>query len=564
MTILGTNSQNNLHKNGGVFLKKLLKPLCLFMALLFALQINASALILEYDGSKHEYSGNLYKLYVRNKPVYSDMEPIIFNDRALVPVREICEAIGAEVTYTQSTQTIEIVKDSMYVRLKINDNVAIVNGKKVSIPDNVVPKLINKVGYNTKTMVPVRFISEMIGLDVEFNEEKGAIFIDSSGSDIATPKPVATPTPVPTQKPQPTKTPLPTSTNTPKPTASQTPAPERSTITDLSYTMPESNKIAVTVSLDKKTKYSYFTLTDPERLVVDFPYTDIKLYQNIFNVNKGGINSVRVGINPDRARIVIDTDKLKSYGFETRNNDVIIYAKAEDLPNTTPKPSATQKPSTTQKPSSTATPSITPKPTREPIIHTATEKYVVIDAGHGGNDPGALGELDGKTIRESDLTLSISNKVKKLVEEAGYKVYMTRSTDVYKTLVERPAYANKIDAAVFVSIHINSAENNEAYGSEVYYAESNNENLYGTTSSVLAKNVLNRMLLNTGATNRGVRTAEHAVTKRSNMPSCLVEVGFISNTDELAKMVDNTYQNKVAKGIADGILLTLKDITVFD
>ena len=189
---------------------------------------------------------------------------------------------------------------------------------------------------------------------------------------------------------------------------------------------------------------------------------------------------------------------------------------------------------------------------------------IVIDAGHGGNDPGALGELDGKTIRESDLTLSISNKVKKLVEEAGYKVYMTRSTDVYKTLVERPAYANKIDAAVFVSIHINSAESNEAYGSEVYYAESNNENLYGTTSSVLAKNVLNRMLLNTGAANRGVRTAEHAVTKRSNMPSCLVEVGFISNTDELAKMVDNTYQNKVAKGIADGILLTLKDITVFD
>ncbi len=526
--------------------------------LLLALQSNTSALVLEYDGAYHQYDGNLYKLVVRNKPVYSDMEPIIFNDRALVPVREICEAIGAEVNYIQDTKTVEIIRDAMYIRLKINDNTAMVNGQRTVIPDNVVPKLINKVGYNTKTMVPVRFISETVGLDVEFDEKNGSILVDSSGNAIATIKPIATPTPAPTKTPTPTKAPTITPKPTTLPTQTATPAPERSLITNISYTMPESNKISVSVELDKKTKYSYFTLTDPERLVVDFPNTDIKLYQTIFDIGKGGINSVRVGISPERARVVIDTDKLKSYGFETKNNTVIISARAEKV-------STTPKPTTSQKPSSSQSPTTTPRPTRAPIIHTATEKYVVIDAGHGGNDPGALGTLDENiTIKESDLTLSISNKVKKLIEDAGYKVYMTRSTDVYKTLVERPAFANNLDAALFVSIHINSSENNEAFGTEVYYAESNNENLYGTTSSAFAKNVLNRLLLNTGAVNRGVRTAEHAVTKRTNMPSCLVEVGFISNTDELKKMITDSYQDKVAKGIADGILITLDDITVFD
>ncbi len=547
-------------------MKKLIICLCFIFTLLLALQSNTSALILEYDGARHQYDGNLYKLVVRNKPVYSDMEPIIFNDRALVPVREICEAIGAEVNYIQDTRTVEIIRDAMYIRLKINDNTAMVNGQKTVIPDNVVPKLINKIGYNTKTMVPVRFISETIGLDVEFDEKNGSILVDSAGNAIATIKPSATPnpTPKPTQTQTPTKAPTKTPVPATTPAPSSTPEVERSLITKLTYNMPEENKIAVTVSLDKKTKYSYFTLTDPERLVVDFPNTDIKLYQTIFDINRNGFNSVRVGINPERARVVIDTDKLKSYGFETKNNNVIIYARAEETDNSAQSPSPTQRPSSSQSPSTTPAPSATPKPTRKPIVHTATEKYVVIDAGHGGNDPGALGTIDEQTIKESDLTLSISKKVKELVEDAGYKVYMTRSTDVYKTLIERPAFANNLDAAVFVSIHINSSENDEAFGTEVYYAESNNENLYGTTSSALAKNVLNRMLLNMGSVNRGVRTAEHAVTKRTNMPSCLVEVGFISNTDELSMMVTDSYQNKVAKGIASGILMTLDDITVFD
>lgn len=514
----------------------------------------AEGLMLEYDGGVHPYNGGMYSLIVRNRPVYTEMKPIIFNDRALVPVREVCEAIGAQVNYSANTQTIEIIGDTSYIRMKINDNTAIVNGAKTAIPDNVVPKLISVEGGNAKTMVPVRFISEAIGLNVDFNQDMGAILVDSSGTELATVKPAATPEPTPVVTPAPVSTPAPTPVVTAEPTSR--PEVKKTAMTAVECEMVESSKIAVTVKLDGEVSYTYFTLTSPNRLVVDFLNTQIKANETTYNINKGGINSVRLGENSEHTRVVIDMDKLVNYGFGKDGNDVIIYARAEMAIN-----AATQSP-TVSEPS--ATPAPTPTATKAPIKHTATEKYVVLDPGHGGNDPGAIGDLDGNTIRESDLTLSISKKVKAIIENAGYKVYMTRSTDEYKTLVERPAYANKLDAAVFVSIHINSAESKDAVGTEVFYAESNNDDSYGTTSSKLAKNILSRMIANMGSANRGVRTAEHAVTKRTNMPSALAEVGFISNETELANMTSEEYQQKTAQGIAEGILMTLDEINIFN
>jgi len=524
--------------------------------------------MIEYDGKVHQYTGNLYDLVVRDKPVYSDMSPIIFNDRALVPVREVCEAIGAQVSYSQNTQTVEIVDDSTYIRLKINDNTAIVNGYKTAIPDNVVPKLISMAGGNAKTMVPVRFVSETIGLDVQFDGDNGKILVDSSGRELATITPTAAPVPTPSATVAPTVVP------TVMPTSEPTPEVIKSVISKISYTA-KNDKISVTVKLDKKTEYSYFTLSEPERLVIDFPNTKATLDKMTYEINKGGVNALRVGVDENRTRLVIDADKIESYSFGASGNNVMIYLTAEEVedvpsPTVVPTTKPTSKPTTkpTQRPQSTVvpttTPTPTPAPTRKPIIHTATEKYVVIDPGHGGSDPGALGTLDEKEIRESDLTLSISKKVRDYVKAAGYKVYMTRERDIYKTLVERPAYANDLDAAVFVSIHINSAENSpEANGTEVYYAASNNDDSYGTTSEQLAKNLLKAMVKNMGSVNRGVKTAEHAVTKRSYMPSSLVEVGFISNEDELRNMTDEEYQDKIAKGIAEGILATLDDINIF-
>ena len=297
--------------------------------------------------------------------------------------------------------------------------------------------------------------------------------------------------------------------------------------------------------MNKEAKYSYFTLSDPERLVVDIQGAELLSGEQTMYVNNGGVKAVRVGVNPQRTRVVVDMDKIENYGFGKDGNNLIIYAKASAAAS----PSATVQPQSTPKP--------TPVPTAKPENTHYNKNLVVLDAGHGGFDPGAQGTLDGKTINESDIALQITYKVKGILESNGYKVVLTRSDDTYKTLIERPALANEKNAGLFVSIHINSVDSApEANGTEVYYAESNNGSVGGVTSSMLAKNILNAMLKNMGSTNRGVKTAEHAVTKRTDMPSCLAEVGFITNADEIAKMTDESYQYKAAQGIAEGIMKT--------
>lgn len=481
-----------------------------------AVNVHAQTLMLEYDGGMHEYDGDLFELYVRNKQVESDMEPIVFNNRALVPVREVFEEAGATVNYDANTQTVEIIEDGTDIKMRVNDNVAYVNGTRTTIPNSAVPKLISKVGGLTKTMVPVRFISENIGMSVQFDGANGAILIDSDEYDKIAPE--ATPQPEVQQNPK---------------------------IIDVTYEMVEDHKIKIRVVTDSPIEsYNYMTMTDPERLVVDLPYGKLAIGEQSIKVNSGGINAIRMGQNSERARTVIDVDKLVSYGFETDGNTLIIYARAEKSEQ--PQPEAPVLPAEEE-------------PAEEEI--NVVKNLIVLDPGHGGTDPGASGMLNGEKIDESDLNLSISQKVKSILENSGYTVVMTRGDDTYKTLVERPTLANDYNAALFVSIHINSADAKSANGTEVYYAASNNSDRYGISSSGLAKNILNRMLAYMGSVNRGVKTAEHAVTKRTKMPSCLVEVGFISNVDELANMCSEDYQYKTAQGIAEGIIESAAQIT---
>ncbi len=485
-------------------------------------EISASeGLILEYDGGTHEYNGEVYDLVVNNQLLDPPLSPIIFNDRALVPVREIFEEVGATVNYINDTQTIEVVGDNSYVELKINDNIAYINGDKTNIPDNVVPKLISKVGGETKTMVPVRFISENIGLDVEFDSNDGAIIIDSEDYNASYEKPVI----------------------------DEPIAEEPVHVTGVSYDVTGDNRISVTIDADGDIEnYSDFELKAPERVVVDLPNIKLGGVTENTAVNECGVTSIRLGDDDERARVVIDVENLRSYSInQNASNQITIDVMTKKIITQPIVPQETQTPEV--------------KPAEKPVKpQNVNKQLVVLDAGHGGSDSGAVGYMGGNAVLEKTLTLQITNRVKTILENAGYTVSMTRTGDTLPSLVERPTQANEENAAVFVSIHINSAEATEANGTEVFYAESNNGDVYGTTSEKLAKNILNRMLYYMNSTNRGVKTAEHAVTKRCNMPAALAEVGFISNPEEVYNMTTEDYQQKAAQGIAEGIILTMRDI----
>ncbi|MCD8181061.1 MAG: N-acetylmuramoyl-L-alanine amidase family protein [Firmicutes bacterium] len=504
----------------------------LFCSMTFA---SAETVLLEYDGGIHEYSGEMYALVVNNKVIDTPLEPIIFNDRALVPVREIFEEVGAKVNYIGETQTVEIFYNSDYIRMTINDNVAYINGEKTNIPDNVVPKLISKLGGETKTMVPVRFISETIGLDVEFDSEDGAILISDGYTMYDEDQ---TPT-------------IDEVVNTQESEAQDDTADISVTpyICDVSYEITDDTNVRVIVTTDSDILgYSDFTLSSPERVILDLANAKLNVSEETISVNSSGVTSIRLGDNDERARVVVDVTNLQSYYIEEIASNMLAV-------NVTTKETA----------SPTAAPSDETEQSGNVSVTPDSSKLIVLDAGHGGTDPGAIGYIDGEQILEKDLTLEITYKVKEILEEAGYTVSMTRTGDTLPSLTERPAQANEENAAVFVSIHINSVENApEANGTEVYYATENNGDEYGTTSEKLATNILNRMLYYMGSTNRGVKTAEHAVTRRCEMPAALVEVGFITNAEEVYNMTTEEYQYKAAQGIAEGIMITLKDITVPD
>lgn len=171
---------------------------------------------------------------------------------------------------------------------------------------------------------------------------------------------------------------------------------------------------------------------------------------------------------------------------------------------------------------------------------------VVLDAGHGGDDPGAT---VGETY-EKDINLAVTLLVQEqLKTQENVVVKMTRTEDVFLSLSDRAIYANDIKADLFISIHANALENNEEFSGifTFYHPEKR-------SSKKPAKIIQEAIFNETGAEDRGVRSENYAVLRETKMPAVLVETGFMTCPEELALLVDGDYQKQLAKGIAQGIL----------
>lgn len=171
------------------------------------------------------------------------------------------------------------------------------------------------------------------------------------------------------------------------------------------------------------------------------------------------------------------------------------------------------------------------------------KKTIVIDAGHGAKDPGALGPTGKK---EKDFNLTMAIKVEAFLKDnPELKVILTRRTDVFLELKERVSIANKAGADAFVSIHANSSSNPDATGTETFYMR--------PTSKNLANTIHKQLVAATGLKDRGVAYGNFQVIRTTTMDAALLEVGFISNAVEEATLFDSEYQNGVALAIAKGL-----------
>ncbi|WP_026700739.1 N-acetylmuramoyl-L-alanine amidase family protein [Salibacterium aidingense] len=170
---------------------------------------------------------------------------------------------------------------------------------------------------------------------------------------------------------------------------------------------------------------------------------------------------------------------------------------------------------------------------------------VVIDPGHGGRDVGATG-ASGRY--EKSFTLSLSKKVEKLLEEEPQiEVFMTRSEDrfISQESRERPKYANKINADVFISIHGNTFSDPNVSGTETYY--------YHQSSRPFAQNIQKHVVEAAGFRDRGIKKKDLFVARDTKMPAAVLEVGYLTNAEEEAKMRTEDFQSHVAASIVEGI-----------
>jgi N-acetylmuramoyl-L-alanine amidase len=178
---------------------------------------------------------------------------------------------------------------------------------------------------------------------------------------------------------------------------------------------------------------------------------------------------------------------------------------------------------------------------------------VMIDPGHGGRDPGAIG-LGG--LKETDVIFPIAKRVSRILESQGIRTKLTRDSDYYVGLDERVTLANRNNATVFVSIHANSIDGRpDVNGLETYF--------YGPAGGRMAESVHRNVLSSVTQKgfyigNRGTRSARFLVLRKSQIPAILVETGYLTNAAEVARLRRDDYQAVQAEGIAKGIIEYLR------
>ena len=393
--------------------------------------------------------------------------------------------------------------------------------------------------------------------------------------------------------------------------APRTPVVPATIVTDLKHwSNPDYTRIAV--SLDHEAEFETHALrpsldaTAPSRIYIDIKGARVAKGLKDDTVGDGLLKTVRVGQHrPDVVRVVLDVENIKDYKVFSLSDPFRIVidvkgerkteiAKLEETITTLqrekdqtsePRPEAAI---TAESPALTEPPPVGDKGDRkaQPKFKPGRIRRIVVDPGHGGQDPGAIGA--GKTM-EKDIVLAIGLKLAdRLRSELGMDVVMTRSTDVFIPLEERTAIANKVNADLFISVHANASLNRNITGIETYYlnlaktekarqlaARENNTSLekvsvlQGILFDLMANSKINdsahladEVQKSTwkrvsrqypAARNNGVKQGPFYVLVGAGMPSILVETAFLSNEAEEKNLNDPGYQEATVEGIVDGV-----------
>ncbi|EXX85125.1 N-acetylmuramoyl-L-alanine amidase [Paenibacillus darwinianus] len=474
------------------------------------------------------------KLYFNGKAVQSEAQPRIVNQFTLVPLRLVAEQLGYDVKWDMKTKQVAINNSDTEILLTVNDSRALVNGSNTKLD---APALADK----GTTYVPLRFVGENLGLDVYWDKPTRSVHLfgnmptgTPAGSDGSPVVPPASGPAAPVDSMPVTNPNEPVSDAAPPvaepaepPVESELPGDVLAIVKGFSF----DGLGRVTVDYDGQlTPNSPFW--SGTKLVIDIPNAALSAElsaelkaqgrsQGEMIVETLALQKVRYSYysdKPSTVRIVLDLAMTTEYALSDLDGRYNIDVIMSDGAAATPVPGV-------------------------PAVPVGNGVYkVVIDAGHGGKDPGAP-SVTGHW--EKQFNLSIALKVQKLLEqEQRIKPYLTRSSDVFIELDDRAKFANNLNADLFVSIHANRYTSN-ATGTETYYTRPDSK----AFAAIMHKNLVK----STGLPDRKVRQASFLVIRKTTMPAVLLEAGYLSNSGDAKALFTESVQNKIAAGIVAGI-----------
>ncbi|MEO2205935.1 N-acetylmuramoyl-L-alanine amidase family protein [Paenibacillus pabuli] len=454
----------------------------LFFLFLFPVQGNAAA--------------NTSKIFLNGEELSlpSDVQVTIVNKNVMIPIRVVAENLKFDVDWNQQARQVKIQQNEKMISLTVDQKQAMVADKQVTL--NTAPQILNKT-----LVVPIRFVSEQMGLSVMWDNREKIVYLTGTHNESAE--------------------------------ASGDDSGDSDTISLTHVTDIVFADNQLVVSLDgEKVQPVISTLKNPDRLVVDLPGTVFGDLAQPLNQGFNGkldvngypnVSEVRYSLfkrDPGQVRIVVELNNVKDVQFD---QNIIADKLLIDL--------------------NVSGDNVTPVPVT-PALDTG-RKVVVIDPGHGGSDPGAI-SITNKPEKEYVLALALKVQAL-LLNEPDIDLVMTRDSDIYPTRSERVELANQLNADVFVSIHGNSVTSSpQASGTETYY--------YQRSSSKDLANIIHQHLVKAlGFKDRGVKNGSLQVIRETTMPAVLLEIGFLSNAAEEKAMSSEEVQEKAAQAIVDGI-----------
>ena len=469
--------------------------------------VYAETMQLIYDGEVHLYDNAPITLYIDgNQIITTVMPPIQFDGSVVVPAREVFSVTGATIEWRPSEQSVYVHNETSLIVLKMNSNEAWVNGeiKYLDMPAKLI---------NDKVMIPVRFISEALGYTVDWSQAERAIRIETvdNGKDL--------------NQTDDTEIKEDNTDNIDN-YENGTPIIDNGGTGDdlqVDIVQPEQwidSEYIYYKSADEVLVLRNIEGLDAESITIEENYHDKQMIIHLnhqyssylpagtWEKSIGPITKLEITHEALETQIILTTSTVQALIIEEQEGQIAMKIV---------------------KPSS------------------KYNKIVVIDAGHGAHDSGTT--YSG--LKEKDFTLSLSQAVAMLLEaDPNIKVYTTREDDTFLELVERSNFSNEIEPDLFVSIHINSVEGNtSASGTETYYTTKTD-----TRNEIFATLVQNALVKEFGTRNRGVKTNTFVVTRYTNAPAILIEIGFLTNESDRAMMTASDFTGRYAYTIYKCIL----------